>query len=347
MEPKKRFRHRLRRANPKHYTIEVRPENPGKAITDNLTTVRVDPEALDAFAEISPLPELPGVMRNKGLLIRRHELPKWKKRGKRIEYGWALLKGVLRMDLWQPRFEMAVSEQKQEDLDKLKREIKEFAKSQGYIAGFTKIDRRFIAGARDEKFPYDTALVLGMEMDYDLLNQVPRPGERLFDFEIYVKSGEKVFEVARLIRSKGHRCFARGPFDGWVKYPPHAIMAGLGELGAHGVVITREFGPRVRWTMISVDAEIEPDEPVDLGMARYCDDCLICVKACPGKSISEHRIWWGGVYKHKNNDTRCFPYFHKLDGCGVCLKLCPIHRYGYDECMAAYQEDGRVLGKKR
>ena len=135
-------------------------------------------------------------------------------------------------------------------------------------------------------------------------------------------------------------------FDGRIKYPPHAINAGLGELGAMGVVITKQYGPRVRWTMISVDADIEIDKPVDLNMAAYCDDCMLCIKACPGDAISEERIWWRGVLKRKNNDTKCFPYFAKYDGCGICLKVCPIHRYGYEACMEAYRKDGTILRKK-
>lgn len=335
---------RLRRANPWKQTIDLRRENPGREITHNLPAMEIDPTALDAFSEIGPLPELPGAMANKFIVATRMELPKWGKRGKIIDYGWGAGKGLVRMDIWQPLFEAKTAPEKETDMGKLKQEIKEYAKSVGYgLAGFTRIDRRFIADGRDQKFPHDTALVLGMEMDFDLLEEVPHPGKKLFDFEIYIKSGELVFDVARFIRSKGYRCHARVPFDGWIKYPPHAIMAGLGELGAQGVVITKEYGPRQRWTMISIDADIEPDEPIDLGMAKYCDDCMLCVKTCPGKAISEQRIWWRGVKKRKNNDTRCFPYFEKYDGCGICLKVCPVNRRGYEACMEAYRTDGTIL----
>ena len=336
----------LRIADPWRQEIRLRRLNPGKSITENLPALEIDAVALDAFSEIAPAPELPGAMVNKFMLVTRLELPKWSKRGKLIDYGWGAGKSILRMDLWQPLFEKEVSPRQELDLVRLKQEIREFARSVGYgLCGFTKIDRRFIAEGRDDKFPYDTAVVLGMEMDLKLLEEAPHPGRRLFDFEIYVESGRRVFEVARFIRSKGYRCLARVPFDGWVKYPPHAIMAGLGELGAQGVVITKEFGPRQRWTMISVDADLEPDEPADLGMAKYCDDCLLCVKACPGDAITHERIWWRGVKKRKNNDARCYPYFKKYEGCGICLKVCPINKRGYEACMAAYQKDGTILGQ--
>jgi len=66
-----------------------------------------------------------------------------------------------------------------------------------------------------------------------------------------------------------------------------------------------------------------------------------------GNAISEERLWWRGVFKRKNNDTKCYPYFVKYEGCGICLKVCPINRFGYKECMKAYKKDGTILGKSK
>ena len=342
----------LRLGNARKQIIELRRPNLGKEITDRLPMVTVDPAALDLYAEVQPLDELVRPMRDKWNLVKKVEIPKWRKRQKLGEYGWGVMKGILKMDFLQFITQRHVARKKQEDLAALKQEILKFAAGQGYICGFTHVDRRFIAEGRDDKFPYDTALVLGMEMDRDLLNEIPHPGDRLFDFETYVESGKRVFEVAGFIRSRGYRCHARVPFDGWVKYPVHAINAGLGELGANGVVITREFGPRVRWTMISIDADLEIDGPTDLNMASYCDACRLCIRACPGEAISEERVWWRGVLKRKINDTKCYPFFLKYEGCGICLKVCPIHRFGYANCMEAFQApipelpDGSPLAKR-
>lgn len=339
-------RSRLRIGNRRTQRIELRPPNPGKEITDNLPTLQIDPEALDTYSEIDPLPELVGVMRDKLMFVIKIELPKWGMRGKVIEYGWdGVLLGLLQMNIGQFFAKRFISREREEDLAKLKKDILEYASSLGYICAFTKIDRRFIAHGKDRAFPYDTALVLGMEMDKTLLDETPSPGDKLYDFEVYVESGKRVFDVAKFIRAKGYRCYARVPFDGFVKYPPHAINAGLGELGAMGVVVTKQYGPRVRWTMISIDADIEIDRPVDLNMAAYCDDCMLCVKACPADAISRERIWWRGVYKRKNNDTKCYPYFVKYEGCALCLKICPINVHGYEECMRAYRRDGTILRK--
>ena len=35
----------------------------------------------------------------------------------------------------------------------------------------------------------------------------------------------------------------------------------------------------------------------------------------------------------------------RYSGCGVCMKVCPVQRYGLPEVMKYYVETGRVIGK--
>ncbi|MDR0818590.1 MAG: hypothetical protein LBN43_03340 [Oscillospiraceae bacterium] len=62
-----------------------------------------------------------------------------------------------------------------------------------------------------------------------------------------------------------------------------AVAAGLGEFGWMSIVLTPEFGPRNRFGVILTTAELEPD-PMYSG-EPLCDNCGICVKACPIKAI--------------------------------------------------------------
>lgn len=338
----------MRRYHPWRRQIELRPPNQGKAITDKLETATVDPRVLDIASQIEPLTR-EGVpfFGNFWATMFRTQFPGWIRRG----LFWRYFRGIFSSD-WRAantqgfanRFRVA--RRQQGDLVQLKGEIKAYAAERGFaLCGFTRVDRRFIADGNDEMFPYDTAVVLGMEMDATLLDEMPAAEGKLVDFETYVEAGRQVLAVAHFIREQGYRCVARTAFDGWVKYVPHAVTAGLAELGANGVALTPQFGPRQRWAMISVEAEIEPDEPADFGIRAYCEDCLLCVRGCPGRALSEEKMWWRGVYKHKLDPTRCWPYFVKFQGCSICLKVCPFHRHGYEEAMAAYRHDGTILGK--
>ena len=343
-------RRRMRRYHPWRKVISLRPENRGKQITDSLPDVNVHVETLDLASEVDPL-TAEGIpfFQNFGAFMARTEFPKWRRHGQ----FWRYFRGIFlpafvanRLQPLQNRF--AVRRSPTVAGGALKEAIRRQAREHGFaLCGFTHVDRRFIAQGADEKFPYDTAIVLGIDMDRDLLDQMPSAPGRLVDFEAYIAAGRQVLNLAQAIRRMGYRCVARPAFEGWVKYVPHAVNAGLAELGANGLALTPQFGPRQRWCMISLDAVLAVDEPADFGLSRYCEACRLCVHGCPGRAISEEKLWWRGVLKHKLNAVRCWPYFVKFDGCAICLKVCPLHRFGYEACMEAFQRDGDILGKPR
>ena len=82
-----------------------------------------------------------------------------------------------------------------------------------------------------------------------------------------------------------------------------AKTCGIGEMGMSGKIINKEYGPFMRYCFIITDAPLEIDEPV---AEKICDNCGECVKACPGKAISEEGLdtWQCAVYykgAHKSN----------------------------------------------
>ena len=42
---------------------------------------------------------------------------------------------------------------------------------------------------------------------------------------------------------------------------------------------------------------------------------------------------------------RCLPVIGQAAGCAVCVKVCPIQRFGVEAVVAYYDETGRILGK--
>lgn len=80
-----------------------------------------------------------------------------------------------------------------------------------------------------------------------------------------------------------------------------AYLAGLGEIGYSKMLLTPEFGPRLRIGVILTEMELEPD-PIYDG-PKLCNKCMACVKNCPGNAISAtktvkvnlagHEVEWG------------------------------------------------------
>ena len=83
-----------------------------------------------------------------------------------------------------------------------------------------------------------------------------------------------------------------------------AVKCGIGEKGLSGAVLTKDFGPMIRYCFILTDAVIEPDE---IKKQSLCDKCGKCIKACPGNAISEKGEvdpWQCAVYYNGANGTK-------------------------------------------
>ncbi len=91
-----------------------------------------------------------------------------------------------------------------------------------------------------------------------------------------------------------------------------AYLAGLGEIGYSKMLLTPEFGPRVRIGVVMTEMELEPD-PIYDG-PKLCNKCMACVNQCPAHCISEtktvkvtlagHEVEWGELDVQKCGD--CF-----------------------------------------
>ncbi len=62
-----------------------------------------------------------------------------------------------------------------------------------------------------------------------------------------------------------------------------AALAGLGVIGKHNLLITPEFGTRVRLRGIFMEAELEPTGPIDFDPCYGCD--MPCHQACPREAF--------------------------------------------------------------
>lgn len=177
-------------------------------------------------------------------------------------------------------------------------------------------------------------IVMGHEMDAELVDTYPSALAGAATGREYSHEAAIVMQVAAYIRNLGYRAVAS--MNDTALVIPYAIKAGLGEYGRNQMVLTPEFGPRVRFSKIFTDMPLAVDVPSQLGLASYCQDCTICADACPAKALPKGEPDFGpdsastvkGVKKWSADCEKCFGYWAKLKSdCAICMRVCPFNRY--------------------
>ncbi len=132
-----------------------------------------------------------------------------------------------------------------------------------------------------------------------------------------------VHELANLFRQEGYRSVplpAMGPMDqrfltALFSYKHAAELAGLGKIGRHSLLITPEFGPRVRLACLLTEAPLEASPLAD---KDYCTSCDACIRECPAQALQVPAR--GEAYAI--NKFACRTYRQVGLNCGVCMRIC-------------------------
>lgn len=229
--------------------------------------------------------------------------------------------------------------------EQLSRVIRVEAARLGLTAvGFAPFDPRYIYHEHAGEVETGSVIICVLEEDYDSEQLAPSNRHERMTFECYITQFEMTEKLARFIQGLGHRAqphSATGP----MMYIPFAVQAGLGQMGFNGQLLTPGAGARVTLTAITTNAEIAHDEPVDFGIPGICSECKVCVRRCPVGAIPAAPAVHRGVTKTKIKTERCLPTIGAAGGCAVCVKVCPIQRFGVEAVVAHYEETGRILGK--
>jgi epoxyqueuosine reductase len=108
-----------------------------------------------------------------------------------------------------------------------------------------------------------------------------------------------------------------------------AVRAGLGWIGKHTNMITREFGSWVFIGELLLNLELEPD---DLQVADQCGSCTLCLDACPTGAIVEPYVVDANLcISHATIESRADEMRPEvaahlegwLYGCDICQDVCP------------------------
>ncbi len=224
-------------------------------------------------------------------------------------------------------------------------EIKYAAKTLGAdLVGITRNDQRWLythAYSRENEAekPQEIStdlgnvIVIAQSMDRELLRTAPSALSGTATGATYSRDTIVLLAIAQYITNLGYRAVAS--MNDSALAIPLAIQAGLGEYGRHGLLITREFGPRVRLGKIFTDMPLAHDRPISFGVKETCDICRACTVGCPARAIADaepsaevhNRSNIRGIRKWTTDAEKCFRFWaNQNTDCSICVRVCPYNR---------------------
>ena len=232
-----------------------------------------------------------------------------------------------------------------QDIEQFTVEMKNIAKFFGAdLVGITLLDKRWHYSHRVDNrevkpvsndLPEELShvIVLGHSMKKTLIDTYPSALAGAAAGLEYSREAAIVTQLTSYIKSLGYN--AIGSMNDTALAIPYAIKAGLGEYGRHQMVITPEFGPRVRFSKIFTSLSLKPDQAKKFRITEYCNKCTKCADACPPKALPYGKPTFGtdspstiqGIKKWSANCEKCFGYWAKLrSDCAICMRVCPFNR---------------------
>lgn len=201
-----------------------------------------------------------------------------------------------------------------------------------------------------------SVIVVGLQMPLPIVETTPSVQHR----DLYTTSNRRLddlaFDLTRRLNRLGHAAIPLSR-DGYanihmlIRKPAAAFAhifsayyAGLGHIGVNNTILTRAFGPRVRFVSVFTDAHLPS---VAKRPERLCIRCGACIRLCPvqalqmnKKDLADPRIavaayrriacaQWARALTEKG----CYP-------CGICIKVCPVGEdrklYGREKTLRHY-----------
>ena len=187
---------------------------------------------------------------------------------------------------------------------------------------------------------FSSAILFGMALSPDYLTQITQTPDyvenmiqnNLIDrdeFHLKEKTTDRLAEeMANFLTGKGYNAYAQSEdniyntgFYNTKKQTtplPHktvALMAGLGWIGKHNLLVTPEYGSALSMCTLLTDAPLKTVKHA--ASQPQCGDCQICRQVCTVKAL-KGKVWKPGISRDELLDvTKCIT-------CLKCMVFCPF-----------------------
>jgi len=223
--------------------------------------------------------------------------------------------------------------------DELKKEIERLGADLFGVA-----DLRYLRGY--QTYPeglldkYTRGISIALKLPDDVFELFPN---REFYGRVYDVSTRMLddiaFKLSAFIERRGYRALPipaskslkKTHWRSFISHKAIARAAGVGWIGKSSLLITPEYGPRVRLVSILTDMPLSTGVP----MKSRCGRCRACVESCPSGAIKDSNFEdypesRDAVFDVDKCVEETGKYLEDVDVgarvCGVCIKVCPVGR---------------------
>ena len=107
--------------------------------------------------------------------------------------------------------------------------------------------------------------------------------------------------------------------DAVFSYKHAAEAAGMGYIGKSSLLVTPDFGPRVRLSCCLTEVPLASTRGA---VNRICESCDICIEDCPAEALDSPQADEPYII----NKFACSLFRGASGGCSECMRLCPAGR---------------------
>jgi epoxyqueuosine reductase QueG len=203
-------------------------------------------------------------------------------------------------------------------------------------------DKGWVVIPRDLLGPYTSAVSVAVQLDdaiIDVIKDVPTPDYAQHYREVNTRLDGITARVVAWVEGHGFKATAipasyvadEGNLLGAISHKAIARMAGIGWQGKSLLIVSPQYGPRIRLATVIADMPLVADKP----MRNRCGTCNECSKACPVAAIKN--VPTDSRYESREealNLERCAKRTLEVKempgigvrACGVCVRACPFGR---------------------
>lgn len=210
--------------------------------------------------------------------------------------------------------------------------------------------------------PVRSVIVIGLQMPLPIVETTPSVQHRDLYTTCNRRLDDLAFDLTRRLNRQGHAAMPLSR-DGYanihalIRKPAAAFAhtfsayyAGLGNIGVNNTILTRAFGPRVRFVSVFTDAPLAPETD---RAERLCVRCGACVRLCPVEAlqISKQDLADANIMVATYHRRACAQWARALTErgcypCGICIKVCPVGEdrklYGREKTLRHYAKEAEA-----